>query len=671
VLLAAGAAALLPFVSASPAVAGGTPAAGAPQQLRAVSQASPYGYVRPPYVRPAGAAAKAKQLAAAPHGLNGLPASYDLRTLPARIGVVRNQNPYGTCWAFAALAALESGLMPAATYDFSEDNLALNSGFGFGDPYNHGGNDSMAAAYLTRWAGPVNEAADAYGDSFTPAELSAVRHLQEIRWIAPAAGADNQALKQAVVDTGAVSVSVYWSNTYYNAACAAYYMPPGTSSSSNHAVAVVGWDDAYPRDRFRTAPAGDGAWLVRNSWGPGWGAGGYFWASYYDGLIGTDPWAYVAAEPADNHDAVYQWDTLGLVDSYSLGGQTAWFANHFVAGGAERLTAVSFWALAPGTSYELWYGPGLARPVSGSMTRLATGSLTCAGYHTVNLTAPPSLPAGRQFVVAVKVTTPGTSYAIPIEMRWSGYSDLSTGEPGQSFISADGSSWTDFDTRGLEGNVCLKAFTRVDGAQSGDPQPTGDVTAPFTVDDTGDAWRNEDVQVVLEADDSDGSGVALTEYRVDGGAWIESDVPGWAEIAVAAPAGHGGDGVHAIAYRSTDNAGNVEAVRTCTVKIDTRRPVTAVLRGLHARRDRRATVRFRVSDGAPSCGVAKATVVVYGRVGTVVLRQRLSRRVHTNSVQTCRLSRRLAHGTYVVRVLATDAAGNAQAAVVSRRFVVR
>src|SRR5206468_1317777 len=66
------------------------------------------------------------------------------------------------------------------------------------------------------------------------------------------------------------------------------------------------------------------------------------------------------------------------------------------------------------------------------------------------------------------------------------------------------------------------------------------------------------------ATDLGGSGVATTEYRLD-------DAASWTagtSVAIAS------DGVHTIAYRSTDAAGNVEAVRTATVGIDTQAPVT-------------------------------------------------------------------------------------------------
>jgi len=652
-------------------------AAGSARQLRMTVLESPYGYTQSPFMRPASTTANAKSLAQGLDSLDTLPASYDLRSLD-RVSAIRNQNPYGTCWSFAAMASLESGLLSSLPYDFSEDNMVLNSGYGFADPYNNGGNDYMATAYLTRWAGPVTEAQDAYGDGITPPGLTPGRHVQEVRWIPAASGTSNDALKQAVMDTGAVSVSIYWSSTYYNSAHTAFYMPSGASSRTNHAVAIIGWDDAYPASNFNSTPAGDGAWLVRNSWGTGWGSSGYFWVSYYDGLIGAEPWAYVNAEAASNYDNVYQYDTLGLVDCFGYGGQTAWGANHFVADSGEQLAAVSFWTMKPGSSYEVWYGSNLSSPDLTNMTRLASGTETYAGYHTVSLAGGPVVANGQHYVIAVKFTTPGWTYPIPIEMWYSGYSEQSTGSPGESFISSGGSTWTDFDSTGLEGNVCLKAFTNETSAPpTEDPDdptipPVGDTTPPLTTDDADADWYNEEVLVTLEADDGEtGAGVARTEYSVDGGAWVVAEDAGLAEVTVAAPADHSGDGVHTISYRSVDEAGNVEPTRTCSVKIDTRRPTTAVSRKVLVRRNRTAAVRYVAKDQAPSGGSVKATIVVKRKDGVVVLRYRVRGWVTTGTAHTARFTCKLPRGKYTVRAGAVDAAGNKSTNTASRRFIVR
>ena len=54
----------------------------------------------------------------------------------------------------------------------------------------------------------------------------------------------------------------------------------------NHAVVIVAWNDTK------------GAWLVRNSWGVGWGMGGYMWIAYGMSAIGVGA-AYVVADVID------------------------------------------------------------------------------------------------------------------------------------------------------------------------------------------------------------------------------------------------------------------------------------------------------------------------------------------------------------------------------------
>jgi cathepsin L len=46
------------------------------------------------------------------------------------------------------------------------------------------------------------------------------------------------------------------------------------SEDINHAVVIVGWDNTKD------------AWLVRNSWGTGWGNDGYAWVKYRHNGIG-------------------------------------------------------------------------------------------------------------------------------------------------------------------------------------------------------------------------------------------------------------------------------------------------------------------------------------------------------------------------------------------------
>jgi hypothetical protein len=105
------------------------------------------------------------------------------------------------------------------------------------------------------------------------------------------------------------------------------------------------------------------------------------------------------------------------------------------------------------------------------------------------------------------------------------------------------------------------------------PTPTPapvDVMAPETAQSgADDAWHSSSVTVILTATDN-GSGVAYTEYQLDGGTWTRGTT-----VTVAAPRKTAAAVSHSLSYHSVDNAGNAETTKTCTVYIDTTKPVTS------------------------------------------------------------------------------------------------
>ncbi len=96
---------------------------------------------------------------------------------------------------------------------------------------------------------------------------------------------DKDLIKQAIKEHGSVRAAINITESadvHYSSIYNSFY---GKTNLINHAVILVGWDDNFPTDHFYEGcrPAGNGAWLVRNSWGlDDYGKRGYFWISYED-----------------------------------------------------------------------------------------------------------------------------------------------------------------------------------------------------------------------------------------------------------------------------------------------------------------------------------------------------------------------------------------------------
>ena len=408
------------------------------------------------------------------------PSFYDLRTL-GKLTPVRNQGSCGSCWSFATYGSLESNLLPSEIWDFSENHLKNNHGFDLG--HCEGGNEQMSTAYLARWSGPANEADDPYNPSsnISPSGLTVRKHLQEVLIIPNRLGSlDNENIKQAIMAYGALMTSMYFGNGYYNSTYRAYYY--NGTPFSNHAVAIVGWDDNFDKNNFSSIPPGDGAFIIKNSWGTSWGENGYFYISYYDTSIGKYNYVFNGAEPTMHYSHIYQYDPLGWLSALGYGSNTAWFSNIFTASASESLAAVSFHTASPNSSYELYiYTTVTSGPTTGSLAGSQTGTIASAGYHTISLNSPVPLISGQKFSIVMKLTTPGYNYPIPIEEPFTGYSSQATANPGESYVSSDGSSWTDLTSNSwcVECNVCLKAFTSMSDITPPTPNPMSWATLPY------------------------------------------------------------------------------------------------------------------------------------------------------------------------------------------------
>jgi C1A family cysteine protease len=463
-----------------------------------------------------GAAALPALAAAAPWSGRTFPDTYDLRKL-GRVSHVGQQNHHGTCWIFAAIGSLESTLLPGTRIDLAENHMANFQGSRL--RFEGRAPSTISTAYVARWEGPVLERDDPYPRPGESREgMPAVRHVQEVLFLPPhGSPLANSAIKWAVMRYGAVDATMAYEHTDYNAATSAYY---SRGTDLDHHVCIVGWNDGYPASRFLHRPPGPGAFLIKNSWGTSYGQGGYFWISYYDRSLGTTLTVFNGVEGSGNHDAIYQHDALGWSRSIGFQSTTAWFAARYTSGGDGSVTAASFYTAKPGATYEVRVAPTLAdvpaAPVAGS------GTLAVGGYHTVDLTAPVAVTNGADFVVAVRLTTPGSRAPIPVEYPVK----LLQPRPAvaRSFISRDGAAWRDLRTKPgyAAADVCLKAFVDTAGARDTAPprvrlepataRPGAGVRIRFTLTDPAFSSGSAVVKLWLR----DASGRTLRTLRIPG-----------------------------------------------------------------------------------------------------------------------------------------------------------
>jgi hypothetical protein len=200
----------------------------------------------------------------------------------------------------------------------------------------------------------------------------------------------------------------------------------------------------------------------------------------------------------------------------------------------------------------------------------------------------------------------------------------------------------------------------------GDPLAVDVLPPTTTVNGADPRWHNRAVTLTFSAlDNSGGTGVAYTQYKLDAGVWTRAT-----RLTIAAPANHSDDRTHAVLYRSIDDAGNIEVAHSCSVRIDTRRPTPLANWAATVRRGHTASLAYSVRDPRPGSPTADVTIRVKTSAGRLVKRL-VVRGVSINKRLAAKFVCHLARGRYRFSVCATDAAGNAQSKVASNRLTVR
>ena len=384
---------------------------------------------------------------------------------------IKNQQTSGNCWAYTAIATLESCILKASgdSYDLSEEHMKniieLYSDYGWAMDTNGGGYDEMPIGYFVSWLGPINETDDLTDDKSTLSPmLNSLMHVQNVVYLGRETYTDNDAIKEAIIKYGAVATGIYYDDGYRNGKSYYYY---GSSSYGNHAVTIVGWDDNYSKNKFYGSPKADGAWIVKNSWGTDWGDKGYFYVSYYDTVfakVGQSDASYTfILNDTIKFDKNYQYDIAGKTDYFYNSSSSVWYKNVFKASDNELLAAVS-------TYFEKVTDWDVSVYVNNVLKTVKSG-VSNPGYYTINLDDLIPLKIGDIFEVVFHITVDDEA-GFPISEKVA-LNKLIYDE-NSSFLSYDGSTWTalydlewTYSTHTYASQVaCIKAFTVLKGIET-------------------------------------------------------------------------------------------------------------------------------------------------------------------------------------------------------------
>ncbi len=186
---------------------------------------------------------------------------------------IKNQASCGSCWAFSTIAGLEAAIMwiGGPEYDLAEQHLVSCN------PWNWGCSGGFFAFDMINagnpyYPGAMNETCFPY-----TALDSACSYCVSPAWYPTTSwgyvGASNSvpavdAIKTAIMTYGSVSAAIYVDRYFQAYTGGVMTSCKKKVNNINHAIILCGWDDAK------------GAWLLKNSWGTGWGENGYMWIKY-------------------------------------------------------------------------------------------------------------------------------------------------------------------------------------------------------------------------------------------------------------------------------------------------------------------------------------------------------------------------------------------------------
>jgi len=301
------------------------------------------------------------------------PPAFDWRN-QSKVTAVKNQGACGSCYAFASIANVESkvlidtGTNATPGPDYSENNSKecnwreLNNydcpcppGFPWGS-CDGGTYDILASLFSQK--GIVDEANDPYvaADVACNGSCPYNKTLLDWRIISTMSYPNTNTLKNYIQNNGPVYTTLWVCETYFNGSYDGSFTfnYTGTPGDPNHAVLIVGWNDSDAQHPDQQTGQPGRCWIVKNSWGQGWGDLGYFYMTYGTSNIGwwssyMDDW-----QDYDNNGGILYYDDDCWDNSWGYGTTTAWGLCKFIPQNNTTATRVEFWTTDAITDVDIY-----------------------------------------------------------------------------------------------------------------------------------------------------------------------------------------------------------------------------------------------------------------------------------------------------------------------------
>ncbi|MBR4628621.1 MAG: hypothetical protein IKO47_13180 [Ruminococcus sp.] len=409
-----------------------------------------------------------------------LPTSFSLVDKGLVRDHVESQGEYGSCFAFSWIGIFENRLLAQGiTSDFSEWAFFKS----FKEWYYNANRTNDIASLANLHSAVVPESSAPYPDDDeeydvdVDIEKGSEYMISDVYLLSETSGGTrddiSKVAKQYLSNGYALICSVYYDDgeqIYTDNNNGSWYVCDNIHNQKlaiNHSVLIVGWDDNYSRSNFLNEPPGDGAWLVKNSWGVFYGDYGYYWLSYYDEMFEYSELAAADITDADLCDTMqsywcYGWDYsyYNVHSNTAIEGtpmKKAYQACTYTAETDMDITAVSFFTVFDDMKYRVYVTTKDDEYIYYDHPDAYGTQQTC-GYHMVETPLHKHIRKGDDYTVILELESEESGYLIVQDSEYA--SDKPTARAakvGTCYVSADGSDWSDVKS------YCLK---NVDGTES-------------------------------------------------------------------------------------------------------------------------------------------------------------------------------------------------------------